>query len=141
MTGQILAGLDPLEAVKYQTLLMFLISGGSGLSALAVSYLTAWHPLCLYALSTEAHDPGNKGLLVGQKKPLEPKHVWSIRVRLEIAQRRWGKVALSRRRLFPCVFGELRKRLLERHFSPAGFAPVLADGLSQSFSMALAGSC
>jgi hypothetical protein len=28
----------------------------------------------------------DKGLLVGQKKPLEPKHVWSIRVRLEIAQ-------------------------------------------------------
>ena len=24
--------------------------------------------------------PWNKGLLVGQKKPLEPKHVWSIRV-------------------------------------------------------------
>jgi hypothetical protein len=24
-------------------------------------------------------------LLVGQKKPLEPKHVWSIRVRLELA--------------------------------------------------------
>jgi putative ABC transport system permease protein len=41
MTGQILAGLDPLEAVKYQILLMFLLSGGSGLSALAVSYLTA----------------------------------------------------------------------------------------------------
>ena len=30
--------------------------------------------------------PWNKGLLVGQKKPLEPKHVWSIQVRLEIAQ-------------------------------------------------------
>ena len=29
--------------------------------------------------------PWNKGLLVGQKKPLQPKHVWSIRVRLEIA--------------------------------------------------------
>jgi len=29
--------------------------------------------------------PWNKGLLVGQKKPLEPKHVWSTRVRLEIA--------------------------------------------------------
>jgi putative ABC transport system permease protein len=41
MTGQILAGLDPLEAVKYQILLMFLLSGGSGLSALAVSYLAA----------------------------------------------------------------------------------------------------
>ena len=32
--------------------------------------------------------PWNKGLFVGQKKPLEPKHVWSIRVRLEIAQSR-----------------------------------------------------
>jgi len=42
MTGQILAGLDPLEAVKYQILLMFLLSGGSGLSALAASYLAAW---------------------------------------------------------------------------------------------------
>jgi integrase len=30
----------------------------------------------------------NKGLLVGQKKPLEPKHVWSIRVCLEIARSR-----------------------------------------------------
>jgi integrase len=30
--------------------------------------------------------PWNKGLLVGQKKPLEPKHVWSIRVRPEIAR-------------------------------------------------------
>ena len=30
--------------------------------------------------------PWNKGLLVGQKKPLEPKHVWSIRARLEIAR-------------------------------------------------------
>jgi integrase len=32
------------------------------------------------------HRGWNKGLLVGQKKPLEPKHVWSIRVRLEIAR-------------------------------------------------------
>jgi putative ABC transport system permease protein len=42
MTGQILAGLDPLEAVKYQILLMFLLAGGSGLSALTASYLAAW---------------------------------------------------------------------------------------------------
>jgi len=34
------------------------------------------------------HRPWNKGLLVGQKKPLEPKHVWSIQVRLEIARSR-----------------------------------------------------
>jgi hypothetical protein len=29
--------------------------------------------------------PWNKGLLIGHKKPLEPKHVWSIRVRPESA--------------------------------------------------------
>ena len=34
----------------------------------------------------QGRQPWNKGLLVGQKKPLEPKHVWSIRVRLEIAR-------------------------------------------------------
>ena len=41
MTGQILAGLDPLEAVKYQILLMFLLAGGSGLAAVAVTFLGA----------------------------------------------------------------------------------------------------
>jgi len=39
MTGQILAGMDPLEAAKYQILLIFLLSGGSGLAAVAVVYL------------------------------------------------------------------------------------------------------
>ncbi|WP_425075050.1 tyrosine-type recombinase/integrase [Sagittula sp. S175] len=29
----------------------------------------------------------NKGRIVGQKRPLLPKHVWAIRVRLEIAER------------------------------------------------------
>ena len=42
MTGQILAGLDPVEAVKYQILLMFLLSGGSGLAAVSIAYLAAW---------------------------------------------------------------------------------------------------
>jgi putative ABC transport system permease protein len=42
MTGQILAGLDPIEAVKYQILLMFLLTGGSGLAALSIAYLAAW---------------------------------------------------------------------------------------------------
>jgi putative ABC transport system permease protein len=42
MTGQILAGLDPIEAVKYQILLMFLLSGGSGLAAVSIAYLAAW---------------------------------------------------------------------------------------------------
>ena len=36
-------------------------------------------------LVAKTHQPWNKGLLVGRKKPLEPKHVWSIRVRLELA--------------------------------------------------------
>ena len=42
MTGQILAGLDPLEAAKYQILLMFLLSGGGGLAAVIVAHLAAW---------------------------------------------------------------------------------------------------
>jgi putative ABC transport system permease protein len=42
MTGQILAGLDPLEAVKYQILLMFLLAGGAGLAAAGAAYLAAW---------------------------------------------------------------------------------------------------
>ena len=33
MTGQILGGVAPVEAVKYQILIMFLISGGTGLGA------------------------------------------------------------------------------------------------------------
>ena len=41
MTGQILAGMDPLDAVKYQILLMFLLAGASGLVAVSVSFLAA----------------------------------------------------------------------------------------------------
>ena len=33
MTGQILAGIEPIEAVKYQILIMFLIAGGTSLGA------------------------------------------------------------------------------------------------------------
>jgi putative ABC transport system permease protein len=39
MTGQILAGLDPVEAVKYQILLMFLLAGASIMAALLTSFL------------------------------------------------------------------------------------------------------
>ena len=35
MTGQILAGIEPVEAVKYQLLIMFLIAGGTALGATA----------------------------------------------------------------------------------------------------------
>ena len=34
MTGQILAGADPVEAAKYQIMIMFVLAGASGLGAL-----------------------------------------------------------------------------------------------------------
>ncbi len=39
MTGQILAGMDPIESVKYQILLMFLLAGGSALASATVVLL------------------------------------------------------------------------------------------------------
>jgi hypothetical protein len=33
----------------------------------------------------QVRKPWNKGLIVGQKRPLLPRQVWSIRVRLEIS--------------------------------------------------------
>lgn len=41
MTGQILAGMDPLDAVKYQILLMFLLAGAGGLVAVLIALVTA----------------------------------------------------------------------------------------------------
>ena len=38
MTGQILAGVDPVEAVKYQLVISFLIAGGTGLGVLAAVF-------------------------------------------------------------------------------------------------------
>ena len=32
--------------------------------------------------------PWNKGRLIGQKRPLKPKKVWAIRIRLQIEKRR-----------------------------------------------------
>ena len=42
MSGQILAGIDAVDAAKYQILLMFLLAGGSGLAAAGAAYLAAW---------------------------------------------------------------------------------------------------
>jgi putative ABC transport system permease protein len=41
MTGQLIAGMDPLDAVKYQVLLLFLLSGGGGLAAIGGVLLAA----------------------------------------------------------------------------------------------------
>ena len=37
MTGQIIAGMDPVEAAKYQILLMFLLCGASGMAAMGAA--------------------------------------------------------------------------------------------------------
>jgi putative ABC transport system permease protein len=42
MTGQILSGVDPQEAVKYQILIMFLIGGATGLGVLGAVLASAW---------------------------------------------------------------------------------------------------
>jgi len=42
MTGQILAGVEPVDAVKYQLLIMFLIAGGTGLGTLAAVIGGGW---------------------------------------------------------------------------------------------------
>jgi putative ABC transport system permease protein len=39
MTGQLLAGMDPMDAVKYQILLMFLLAGASGLASVGAALL------------------------------------------------------------------------------------------------------
>lgn len=41
MTGQILAGNPPIDAVKYQILIMFLIAGGTGFGTLAAVWMTS----------------------------------------------------------------------------------------------------
>ena len=37
--------------------------------------------------SVARRDPWNKGRLIGQKRPLKPRDVWSIRVRLQVERR------------------------------------------------------
>lgn len=43
MTGQILSGTEPVEAVKYQILVMFLITAGTGFSAILATWIGARH--------------------------------------------------------------------------------------------------
>lgn len=43
MTGQILSGTEPIEAVKYQILIMFLITAGTGFSAILATWIGARH--------------------------------------------------------------------------------------------------
>ena len=43
MTGQILSGTEPVEAVKYQILIMFLITAGTGFAAMLATWIGARH--------------------------------------------------------------------------------------------------
>ncbi len=60
MTGQILSGVDPIEAIKYQMLIMFLITGGTGLGVMIAVHAGAWrltdrrHRLRLDRLAAES---------------------------------------------------------------------------------------
>ena len=45
--------------------------------------VTAHETLC-------EHRPWNKGKLIGQKPPLQPKHVWAIRSRLQLGKKKRG---------------------------------------------------
>ncbi len=49
MTGQIIAGVDPIDATKYQLMIMFLIAGGTALGTTAGVYGMA------YLLTDERH--------------------------------------------------------------------------------------
>lgn len=42
MTGQILAGVPPFDAAKYQILVLFLLAGATGLGAIATTTLAVW---------------------------------------------------------------------------------------------------
>ena len=42
MTGQILAGVEPVEAVKYQVMILFLIAGATGIGTLGAVLAGAW---------------------------------------------------------------------------------------------------
>jgi len=43
MTGQILGGTPPIEAVKYQILIMFLITSGTGLGVISAIWMAGYH--------------------------------------------------------------------------------------------------
>ena len=62
MTGQIVAGIDPAEAAKYQILIMFVIAGSAALGAVIAAFAAVWrltdrrHRLRLDRLAPAAAD-------------------------------------------------------------------------------------
>ena len=53
--------------------------------------------------STAPRRPWNKGKLIGPKPPLQPKHVWAIRTRLQLAGRKRDLALFNLRSIASCV--------------------------------------
>src|SRR6201995_126312 len=60
----------------------------SGAAAGAVGSREQIMPAAIPSMVGFAKTPWNKSRLIGQKRPLKPKEVWAIRVRLQLEQRR-----------------------------------------------------
>jgi putative ABC transport system permease protein len=64
MTGQILGGTPPVEAVKYQILIMFLIAAGTGFGVISAIWMSGYylfdkrHRLCLDRLAGSGSENG-----------------------------------------------------------------------------------
>ncbi len=58
MTGQLLAGADPIKAVKYQIVILFLLASGTALGTVGITLLAyrrlfnAHHQFCYWRLAS-----------------------------------------------------------------------------------------
>ena len=71
--------------------------------------------------SRPQREPWNKGKLIGQKPPLRPKHVWSIRTRLQM-ERRTRDLAMFNLAIDSNLRGCDVVALRVEHVAPSGYA-------------------
>jgi len=71
MTGQILGGVSPGDAVKYQILIMFLIAGGTGIGAVAA--------VLGCALPPDRQSPPPAARPAGARQEINLPSVWQVR--------------------------------------------------------------
>lgn len=69
MTGQILAGMDPLDAAKYQILLMLLLAGAGVIGVIIATQL------CLFAITDERHRLRLDRLVERKRLPVDAKTI------------------------------------------------------------------
>jgi hypothetical protein len=53
--------------------------------------------------------PWNKGELIGPKPPLRPKHVWSIRMRLQVEGRTVPKIGFDLSKRLAVIMAEIER--------------------------------